>query len=43
MFGYFLAEMVGIETPDLGILLFHESNRRIWDINTGGREGKGRI
>jgi len=34
----FLAEMVGIATPDLGILIFHESNRRTWDNKMGGRE-----
>jgi len=39
----FLVEMVGIETPDLGFFVFHESNRRIWDNNMGGGEGKGKI
>ena len=40
----FLAEMVGIATPDLGILIFHESNRRTWDNKMGGRErGRDRI
>jgi hypothetical protein len=39
----FLAEIVGIETPDLGIFFFHESNRRTWDNNMGGGEGKGRM
>ena len=39
----FLAEIVGIEIPDSGIFVFHESNRRTWDNNMGGAEGKGRI
>jgi len=39
----FLAEIFGIETPDLGIFVFHESNIRTWDNNMGGGERKGRI
>jgi hypothetical protein len=38
-----LAEMVGIETPDLGSLVFHENHRGTWDNNMGWGEGKDRI
>jgi hypothetical protein len=41
--GYFWQKLVGIETRDLGIFVFHESNGRTWDNKMGVVEGRGRI